>query len=239
MTDRIRRVFIAVTPAAGDRVSLDADESHHVARVLRARPGDPLGAFDGRGAEWEARVASVDRDGVTVEVGARREDEVEPRVRIVLCQALVRPEKLEWILQKGTEVGITGFVLVPSERAESPAPSPSRMTRYRRVVLEACKQSGRRRVPTVTVGAPGALPGGSRGIALSPGSAPLREELAGPGAEDVWLGVGPEGGFSPDEVEGLKNGGWRTASLGPRVLRTETAGVVAAALILHAWADLG
>jgi len=158
-----------------------------------------------------------------------------------LFQALARPEKIEWVLQKGTEVGVAEFRLVASERVEAPPPSLGRLDRYARIVMEACKQSGRRRLPPLSLGALPTPPEGVVAIVLSPdrGVDPLGTVLAGTKPEDVWLAVGPEGGFSPAELDTLIGAGWRPASLGPRVLRTETAGVVAAAIVLHTWGDLG
>jgi len=241
MTDRLRRAYLAVTPASGDRAALDPEESHHVARVLRLKPGDALSVFDGRGGEWEATIAAIARDRVEVVVLACRPGIVEPPLRVVLDQALVRPEKIEWVLQKGTEIGIHAFRLIATERAEAPPPSPSRLTRYERILLEACKQSGRRVLPSLVVG-PFEAPGpGVSGIVLShgPGVEPLSTLLSGPRPDEIRLAVGPEGGFTESELSSLDASGWRRASLGPRTLRTETAGAVAAALVLHLWGDLG
>ena len=241
MTDTLRRAFVSGTPKEGDHLDLDPDESHHVARVLRLKVRDALAVFDGNGGEWEATIEAATRERVSVVVGRPVPGAVEPAVRVVLHQALVRPEKLEWVLQKGTEVGVAAFRLVPSDRAEAPPPSPARLARYARIVMEACKQSGRRRLPALSSGALDAPPAGVVAIVLghAPEVASIGTVLAGPRAEDVWLAVGPEGGFSESELDVLIRAGWRCASLGPRVLRTETAGVVAAALVLHAWGDLG
>jgi 16S rRNA (uracil1498-N3)-methyltransferase len=241
MTDTRRRAFVAATPKEGDRVDLDPDESHHVARVLRLKPGDALSVFDGKDAEWEATIDAATRERVSVVVGRPLPGVVEPALRVVLYQALVRPEKLEWVLQKGTEVGVTAFRLVASDRVEAPPPSPGRLARYARIVMEACKQSGRRFLPALSSGALEAPPAGVVAIVLghAQGVDTIGAVLAGPRAEDVWLAVGPEGGFSEGELEVLIRAGWQRASLGPRVLRTETAGAVAAAIVLHTWGDLG
>jgi len=241
VSERIRRVFVPSTPRPSDRVTLDPDEAHHVTRVLRLKQGDPVALFDGRGGEWDATIDESTKDRVSVAVGAARHGDVEPKIAVVLHQAIVRPEKLEWVLQKGTEVGVASFRLIATERAEAAAPSPARVARYGRILMEACKQSGRRVLPSLE---PGALkkPGdGVRAIVLTQGqeSVPLASVLAGPRAPEVWLAVGPEGGFTPHEVSEMADLGWIRASLGPRVLRTETAGCVAAALVLHVWGDLG
>ncbi len=241
MTERVRRAFAAAVPESGGRVVLDPDESHHVARVLRLKRGDTLVVFDGQAGEWDARIEDLASDRVTVVVGAARGGSVEPGICVVVWQAITRPERMEWVLQKGTEIGVAAFRLIESNRAESPPPSPSRLTRYRRIVMEAGKQSGRRLVPSVGLAPLEAPPEEVVGIVLShaSGVATLGELLAGRRAREVWIAVGPEGGFSEGEVDALASRGWRRASLGPRVLRTETAGVVAAAIVLHAWGDLG
>jgi len=241
MTDKIRRAFLAATPAPGDRAALDPEESHHVARVLRLKPGDALEVFDGKGGAWEARIDELSRDLVTVVVGTARAGEVEPALRVVVCQAIVRPEKIEWVLQKGTEIGVAAFRLIASDRVEAPPPSPARLARYGRIMIAACKQSGRRLVPTLVLG-PLETPGGgvvAIVLAHAAGVATLGAVLAMPPPAEVWIAVGPEGGFSDGEIDAMTARGWRSASLGPRVLRTETAGAVAAALVLHTWGDLG
>jgi 16S rRNA (uracil1498-N3)-methyltransferase len=178
---------------------------------------------------------------VTVVVGAELGEEVDPRLRVVLYQALSRPEKIEWVLQKGTEIGVAAFRLIGSERVEAPSPSPARLARYGRIVMEACKQSGRLRLPTLALSSIDTPPGDVVAIVLAHGAGipSLGMVLAGSAAPEVWIAVGPEGGLSDRELEGLAARGWRTASLGPRVLRTETAGAVAAAIVLHTWGDLG
>jgi 16S rRNA (uracil1498-N3)-methyltransferase len=241
MTDTCRRAFLAATPGPGDRATLDPLESHHVARVLRLRPGDALQVFDGEGGAWAATIDAVSRDRVTVVVGKESTEDVEPKLRVVVCQAVVRPEKIEWVLQKGTEIGVSAFRLIGSDRAEAPPPSPARLARYGRIVMEACKQSGRRRLPTLVSGPLETPRDGVVAIVLAPGAGvpSLGSVLAGHGAQEVWIAVGPEGGFSDGELAALTSRGWKPASLGPRVLRTETAGAVAAAIVLHTWGDLG
>jgi 16S rRNA (uracil1498-N3)-methyltransferase len=241
VSDRTRRIFVAATPQTGDRVALDADESHHATRVLRLKVGDTVAVFDGAGGEWDATIAEASSHGVAVAVGARRDNAVEPPIRVILHQAAVRPDKLEWVLQKGTEIGISGFRLIETDRAESPLPPPARLARYRRIIMEACKQSGRVRLPELATGASEPPGPETAAIALAPVPAarPFGELLAGRAPSEVWLAVGPEGGFTDSEIAGFAASGWAVASLGPRILRTETAGCVAASLVLHAWGDLG
>jgi 16S rRNA (uracil1498-N3)-methyltransferase len=234
-------VYARTALAPGSRVELDDEESHHVARVLRLRSGDELAVFDGNGTECLATIETLSRDRVTLTVGALRTGAPDPPIAVRLFQALVRPERIEWVLQKGTEIGIASVRLVPAERSEAPAPSPSRLDRYRRVVMEACKQSGRRRLPEVEEGSMESPPVDALGILLdtSASARPLGELLEHPRRPEVWIAIGPEGGFTDGELAAWEAAGWARASLGPRTLRTETAGAIATALVLHRWGDLG
>lgn len=236
MSARLPRVFVAEGPLPDGTARPEPEESHHLVRVLRARRGEAVLAFDGRGGEWEARIRDVERGIVTLALGRATGRRSEAPVSVTLVQALVRSEKLDYVLQKGTEIGVAAFVAVPTERVEAPAPSPQRLARYRRVLVEACKQSGRLVLPSLRVGAWPPEPAPS--IVLDPAGTPIGAVLSRRSSEAA-IAIGPEGGFTEEEVETLRAQGATAASLGPRVLRTETAGVVAAALVLHAWGDLG
>ncbi len=244
---RVWRVFHPAPDGEGDTIALDPEESHHVRQVLRLRPGDRLAVFDGRGREYEAVLVDSTRQAVRVRVGAPLRDRVEPPLRVVLYPSLCRPDRMEWLIQKGTEVGVAAFRPLRAERSESPRVSPGRLDRWRRIAREACKQCGRRVIPGVEEPLSAPPPAAEAVAALMldvAGSAvPLAGALgsvasAGPPAE-VWLAVGPEGGFEPAERAAMEAAGWIGVSLGPRVLRAETAGICAAAIVLHRLGDLG
>jgi 16S rRNA (uracil1498-N3)-methyltransferase len=233
--------------SAGDdvRIVLDREESKHLIQVLRCRVGDAVGVFDGKGGEWHARVASIETRAVQLARGEPMQTVVEAPVVVRLYQGLCRGERMEWVVQKATEVGAVSIHPVPTARAETRPPDAKRLERWRRIAREACKQCGRRVLPIVEpVPALPEIPG--RGVLPllldpAPGCRPLGEILAGadsPPAE-VWLAVGPEGGFDPRETADLGERGWQATSLGPRTLRTETAGLLALALTLHRLGDLG
>ena len=240
---RTRRVHHASVPGPDSVLALDADEAHHVIHVLRLGPGDPLSVFDGRGREWDATLTGVDRSGVKVRIGRERSDPVDPALGVTLYQGLCRPDRMEWAIQKATEVGVRAIHPLVASRSDGPLPSPDRLERWRRVAREACKQSGRRCVPAVgePVAAPQEVPQEVLALMLVPGreERPIGSFLCGPPPQAVWLLVGPEGGLHPGDVRALEAKGFRRAELGPRTLRTETAGVIASALVLHAWGDLG
>jgi 16S rRNA (uracil1498-N3)-methyltransferase len=228
-------------PRAGSRLVLDDAEAHHVSRVLRLPRGADLGVFDGRGNEWRATVTAVGRR-VEVELLAPVDGAVEAPLEVRLFQGLCRADRMEWLIQKATEVGVAAVIGVAALGAETKPPGPGRLERWRRIAVEACKQSGRRAVPGIDVvdGLPDPPPQVA-GLLLVPGESPALgsrlEELERPAA--VWLAVGAEAGIGPQEVERHAERGWRRSGLGPRILRAETAGLVAAAIVLHRRGDLG
>ena len=221
-------------------IRLATDEAHHVARVLRLRVGDRIGVFDGVGQEWHAVLTAVGRDAVDARLEAPCVEPVEPNLEVTLFQALCRSDRLEWVLQKGTEIGVRRFVPVIAAGSDRTRVSANRIARWRRIVVEACKQSGRRWIPAIDDPVPieGARAHGA-GWVLDTGSAPPIAAVLAERPRAASILVGPEAGLSVEELASLARQGWSRVSLGPRVLRTETAGAVAAALVLHAWADLG
>jgi 16S rRNA (uracil1498-N3)-methyltransferase len=240
---RRRRVYHpALADSVPELVTLTAEESHHVQRVLRLRAGDPLVLFDGAGSEWDGSVETLGASGVEVRLGGARESAVELAIDIRLYQGLCRYDRVEWVLQKATELGARSVHVVTLSRSEVPPPPKNRQERWQRLIIEASKQSGRTRVPELELieGLPagGTRPGSDSIVFdVSPGANALGPHPSSPKPSEIRLAVGPEGGFSAEEVEAAKTGGWRPAGLGPRTLRTETAGIVAVALATHIWGD--
>lgn len=227
----------------GAEVELSREESHHVGRVLRLGPGERLSLFDGAGREWDAVIVPSPAPRVVVRLERERVDRVEAPLDVRLYQGLCRPDRMDWLVQKATEVGVAAIHPVATARAEAWRGSERRLERWRRIAVEAAKQSGRRRVPEITPcpDLPAAGPAGPLSLLLSPDprSRPLGLALGQRSPGPVRVAVGPEGGFDAEELARWSDAGWLAASLGPRTLRAETAGIVAAALILHAWGDLG
>jgi 16S rRNA (uracil1498-N3)-methyltransferase len=243
---RLWRVHHPELPGtAGASFELGPDEAHHVRRVLRLAPGEHVSVFDGAGSEWRAVIEASERKHVRLRLERPEPGAVEPALEVVLYQALCRPDRMDWLLQKVTEVGVFAVFAFATARTGAQRLTDHRLARWRRVTIEACKQSGRRRVPRVEIadGLPPSPPPGTLGVLLDPdpGVPPLGEFCAGqpPAAGGVWIAVGPEGGFESREVASWTRGGWRAAGLGPRTLRADTAGVVAASIVLHQWGDLG
>jgi len=251
----VRRLFVPAERLAGATASLEGDAHRHLARVLRARPGERVTLFDGRGTEVDAQVVTVGRDVTVVTLGERRTAPVTPGAEIVLLQSLARGERMDFIVQKTTELGVARIVPVVAARsvsrpvsrpvarpgAESGALRAGRRARWEAIAREAARQCGRADVPRVDDAVPlaaaladagGAPDGEHPRLALWESSRghPLRAALAA-APRRVTLLVGPEGGFAEAEIAQASAAGFAIVGLGPRILRVETAAVVAVALV--------
>lgn len=243
------RFFISPDSFQGQQVRLVGEQAHQVAHVLRLRPGQSIIVLDNQGWECEVALAQVGRGEVIGEVVDRRPAGGEPAVALTLYQAFLKGEKWEWVLQKGTELGVTHFVPVISERTivREAAVKPERIARWQRIVQEAAEQSGRGRLPQLVEvatlqEAAGQLARFPLAMVAWEGATGcgVREALAaGTRPERVALLVGPEGGLEGGEVEMARAAGARVITLGRRILRAETAAVVGAALVLHELGEMG
>lgn len=249
---RTRGPHFLVPPAAvsDDRVVLRGDDAHHLRVVLRAGPGDLVSVADGTGSLLQTRVVRAPADGhdaagdVVLRIEARMHVPA-PRPSLTVVHALPKGRKLDDVVQRLSEVGVDRLVPVHSARSQvrlTPVKAGKAVQRWRAVALAAAKQSRRARPLIVDdVGEwadawPEAVPAV---VLWEEATTPLRECLTGvgvAGAESLWLGVGPEGGLTADEARGP---GPVPASLGPVILRTETAALVAASLVLGAVGRLG
>jgi len=239
------RVWRAYHPGlsgeAGATLTLSPEESHHVRRVLRLAPGEPLRVFDGAGVEWSAVVERASAREVVVRlVAPYDEGALDPSLRVELLQGWCRPERTDWIVQKATELGVASIGLLRVERAEGGRPSPARLLRWQRIAVEACKQSGRRRVPALEVVEE--LPQvAADALACmpdpAPGHPPLARLLTTERPRPVTLAIGPEGGFTADERAQALARGFVLVSLGPRTLRCDTAAIAAVTIVLDRWGD--
>jgi 16S rRNA (uracil1498-N3)-methyltransferase len=230
------------------RVMLAPEESHHLARVLRLGEGARVFVFDGQGAEYECEVARVKKESVELIVLAQLADEVESPLRLTLGQALIKGDKFDWVVQKATELGVTCIVPLITEHSEArkiEERAEHRLQRWRRISLEAVKQSGRRRLvelrePINVTRFIDDADAQTRLIFDERGGQSLRElAIERAPSASVALAVAPEGGWSETEVESAIAGGFIPIYLGRRVLRTETAAIAAVALVEHLFGDLG
>ncbi len=240
-----------ISLSSGAELELPPEVAHQARDVLRLGEGDTLRLLDGVGGEYPAEIVGADRKRVAVRLGERVAGRADPAVRVVLCAGMLKAAKFEWVLQKGTELGVAAFVPLFTERAVGAADEASEAKRRRwgRIVAEALEQCGGTWLPEVSKPRPlmhaiTARP--QNGIALLPweeaSTAPLGEvlrqriaALGGPDAvSEVRLFIGPEGGFSPREVGIAQRNGALAVTLGPRILRAETASLAAATLTLDA-----
>lgn len=237
------RIYCDLRLGPGAQFPLPQDAANHVGRALRLRAGDALVVFDGSGGEYDATILRVDRDRVDVKTGAFREAEREAPLEVGLVQGLPEADKMDWILQKSVELGVAWIQPVVCERSVvrlSGDRAARRESHWQRVVIAACEQTGRNRVPalkpTLAFRDWAAQPAAGARWMLSPGAA---EALAAqpPPAGPVELLVGPEGGLSERELDIAANIGFAALSLGPRVLRAETAPLAALAAIQSLWGD--
>lgn len=244
-----RRIFVPTEKWIEARVVIEGEPHRHLSRVLRARPGDKVTLFDGHGGEADAAILTIERDQTTLSLGERRQVAVPTGPRVVLLQSLARGEKMDWIVQKTTELGVHEIVPIAAGRSVARLPAGEaapRQARWQKIAQEAARQCGRADVPVIAAPRPlaealagaGAAPD-CRRLALWEGSRgrPLRAALvekSAPALAIVNLLVGPEGGFAEEEIAAAAQSGFEIVGLGPRILRVETAAVVAVALVQFA-----
>ena len=238
------RIFDEAELVEGIELTLGERATGHLVRVLRRRVGERFTLFDGRGTEAEAELIEVPRRGSAVaRLGAVRAIDRESQLGIELVQALARGEKMDWVVQKAVELGVAAIHPVLTERSEVRPDDGGllrKQQRWREIAIGACEQCGRNRLPSITAPVPLSelrVEAGTRLMLDLDRSAPL----AGIDRPDggVALAIGPEGGFGERDRVELHAAGFRAVRLGPRVLRTETAGPAAIAVLQTLFGDLG
>lgn len=242
---RLNRVYAAQPLAEGAEVELPESAAYHVARVLRLRAGAPLVLFDGSGAEFRCELSSVDGDRVRARVGTRAAGLRESPLAITLVQGVSRGERMDWTLQKATELGVRCIQPVLAARSVvrlDERQAERKLRHWQAIVAGACEQCGRSVLPELRPAVDlrhwlaGSAREGQR-LVLSPGSPASLAGLATT-ATRVELLIGPEGGLDDTEITAAVAAGFAPVRLGPRVLRTETAGIVALAVLQALWGDL-
>ena len=246
MTMRSPRLYVDPPLACGERITLREPAAHHVRRVLRLGSGDALTVFDGRGGEYDAVVARASRNAVEIDLGAHRAIERESALAVELGQGICKGDRMDLVVQKATELGARAIRPLVCERTVvklDRARTERRMAHWRAITVHAAQQSGRTRVPDLSGVDPLETwlsePTVGPAIVLSPHARGFLPDLVPPGpGETVRLLVGPEGGLSTREVERARAAGFVGLRLGPRVLRAETAALVAFAVLQACWGDL-
>ena len=243
----VHRFFIAPDCLGGDSVTLKGQVSRQLARVLRSRPGDRIVVLDNSGWEYMVTLTEVRPDQARGRVVERSASASEPAAHITMYQGVLKTSRFELVLEKGTELGVTTFVPVFCERSvpkrRDPERAAIRCDRWRRIITEAAEQSGRGRVPVLEEPVEFSQ---ACDYARHPAIIPWEDEVAtglkaalGQFTAKGWDGtslsviVGPEGGFTRDEIGYARDRGLMPVSLGDRILRAETAGIAVAAAVFY------
>ena len=241
---RLTRVYVDAALTPGAQLALAGSAANHVLRVLRLRAGAELTLFNGSGGEYSARIAATKGSAVSVAVGEFRAIERESPLTLTLAHGVSRSERMDLVVQKATELGVSRLVPVLTERSVVRLPTGQaerKLSHWRAIAIGACEQCGRNRLPDIE--APAALAdyvkhgNGTTRLLLSPVSATSLTDAPRPG-DAITVLVGPEGGLTELEQAAAVAGGFTPVRLGPRVLRTETAAIAAVALLQREYGDL-
>ena len=231
------RFFIDGT--ADGRAYIAGADALHIAKALRMRPGEALTLCDGKGTDFDGVLETVTDRQVTVRISASRPSQAEPTLAVTLYQGLPKGDKMDWIIQKAVELGVTAVVPVATRRsvARLEGKADKKQERWQRIAAEATGQCGRGMLPSVErplswSQALSRLSGEPALVFYEGGGRPLRE-LVTPSTRRLSVFVGPEGGFDPEEIDAIRRQGGGVATLGPRILRCETAPLAALTLLMH------
>ena len=231
------RFFIDGT--ADGRAYIAGADALHIAKALRMRPGEALTLCDGKGTDFEGVLETVTDRQVTVRITVSRPSQAEPTLAVTLYQGLPKGDKMDWIVQKAVELGVTAVVPVATRRsvARLEGKADKKQERWQRIAAEAAVQCGRGILPAVERPlswnqALSRLSGEPALVFYEGGGRPLRE-LVTPSTRRLSVFVGPEGGFDPEEIDAIRRQGGGVATLGPRILRCETAPLAALTLLMH------
>ena len=231
------RFFIDGT--ADGRAYIAGADALHIAKALRMRPGEALTLCDGKGTDFDGVLETVTDRQVTVRISASRPSQAEPTLAVTLYQGLPKGDKMDWIIQKAVELGVTAVVPVATRRsvARLEGKADKKQERWQRIAAEAAGQCGRGMLPAVErplswSQALSRLSGEPALVFYEGGGRPLRE-LVTPSTRRLSVFVGPEGGFDPEEIDAIRRQGGGVATLGPRILRCETAPLAALTLLMH------
>ena len=231
------RFFIDGT--ADGRAYIAGADALHIAKALLMRPGEAQTLCDGKGTDFDGVLETVTDRQVTVRISASRPSQAEPTLAVTLYQGLPKGDKMDWIIQKAVELGVTAVVPVATRRsvARLEGKADKKQERWQRIAAEAAGQCGRGMLPSVErplswSQALSRLSGEPALVFYEGGGRPLRE-LVTPSTRRLSVFVGPEGGFDPEEIDAIRRQGGGVATLGPRILRCETAPLAALTLLMH------
>ena len=241
-----KRLYVSDRLLPGGELHLGDEQSRYLGRVLRLKSGDNINVFNGDHGEWAATITRFERQGATLVIHDKVRDDPEPVLHIHLVQGVSRGERMDFVVQKCTELGVSRISPVLTDHSVirfDDKRAAKRWRHWRRVAENACEQSGRIRPPCIDSPMPlrhwfgSAVEREACGIILRPDSETRIAELARP-RSGLRLLVGPEGGFSQREYEDAQAAGFAAATIGPRILRTETAAIAAVAIVQSWWGDI-
>lgn len=241
----VPRVYLEQALAAGTTFELTGDRFHHLRNVLRLGVDDTLILFNGSGGEFPAHITRMERRALTIECGQLQDPARESRLRIVLGQGVARGDRMDYAIAKAVELGASAIQPLITQRGKvrmDSARSDKKQAHWQRVAIAAAEQSGRTLLPAMPP--PCALTDwlatttAEQRLVLDPESRQTLGGLQTPDDNTLTLLIGPESGLSHEEIEAANANGFTSIGLGPRVLRTETAGVASLAAIQTLWGDL-
>jgi 16S rRNA (uracil1498-N3)-methyltransferase len=242
---RSARIYTANELITGSIVELDGSAARHINQVLRKRVGDTLVLLDGRGSEFAATIRGVDKKGVHVNVGEQTTTTTESDLQLSLWHGLCRGGRMDSVIQKATELGVTSIQPILTARGVvkfDQSKAPKRVQHWQTVAISACEQSGRNQLPEIhtplkLTEALVCLDDGCCAILLHPDGHAKLDSVVTAGKPTIVL-TGPEGGFTEDEVRAATEAGFTSVALGSRIMRTETAPIVALGLVQYLAGDL-
>lgn len=240
---RTPRIHTGQALQADSQFDLEPGPSLHLARALRMQEGDPLILFDGRGGEYPATISRIQKKRVSVATGAHDSREAESPLTVHLGIAVSRGDRMDWVVQKATELGVSAITPLFTERTEVKLNSEraaKKIAHWQQIVISACEQCGRNRVPAINAIASVAewltACDGEVKLVLHHRALGVSQETVEPSS--ATLLVGPEGGLSEAEIACAESAGFASLALGPRVLRTETAPLAALTYLQSRWGDM-
>ena len=243
---RQNRVFRQGQVQPGQLLELSKDEAHHLVNVLRMKAGQEFTLFNGEGPEFSCRIISAGKRGLSAEVLSMNEPERESPLSITLIQGVARTQHMDLALQKATELGVTSIQPLLTERCaikQGRQQLEKKQAHWHGVITSACEQSGRTRLPELLPAITldeylASVDSAELKITLSPTARQSFQDLQVEASRPVQLLIGPEGGLSDAEISRTLEKGFSAVSMGPRILRTETAAMAAITLIQGLWGDL-
>lgn len=241
----ISRIYQPIELSVNTTLRLSENASHHLARVLRASVNDEIILFNGKGGEFTAVIKKIEKKFIEVEINAFSDRDAESPIKIHLGQGIARGEKMDFIIQKAVELGVSTITPLMTERCNvrlDQAREEKRLQHWQGVIESACEQSGRNRIPTLSATQSLAdwikTTSADLCFTLSPHATAKLSAVDASAAKNVAILIGPEGGLSPQEIQLATQSHFKSLNLGPRVLRTETAALAALSILQSHFGDM-